>query len=294
MNKPNFFIVGAPKCGTTSLAAWLGEHPEVFMCDPKEPHYFSMDRPDRPPCSAAQYQRFFEGAEESIPVVAEASTSYISSKVAIRKILTYNPDARFAVCLREPAKMAISMHNQRLRTGMEDKRNFLDAWGLQDERARGKALPLLCRSRDYVRYDTLCNVGTQMERMLSVVPREKLFVTVLDDMRNDPKQVYQDILDFLCICDDGRNEFQSLNQSRSLPRVLAVAHVAAGRVKRKLGIRSGTGLLDKIDYTFVKSGESRVCNDVLGMLRSYFRSEVEKLEGLLHRDLSHWKRTGEM
>jgi len=41
--KPNFFIIGAPKCGTTSLATYLGMHPNVFMCSPKEPHYFSTD-----------------------------------------------------------------------------------------------------------------------------------------------------------------------------------------------------------------------------------------------------------
>ena len=40
---PNFFIIGAPKCGTTSLAAWLAEHPAIYMSQIKEPHYFSSD-----------------------------------------------------------------------------------------------------------------------------------------------------------------------------------------------------------------------------------------------------------
>ena len=43
MRSPDFFIVGGPKCGTTSLAAWLGEHPKVFMSSYKEPHYFNTD-----------------------------------------------------------------------------------------------------------------------------------------------------------------------------------------------------------------------------------------------------------
>ena len=46
MNKnkiPNFFIVGAPKCGTTALYEYLSSHPDVFLCDPKEPNYFSCD-----------------------------------------------------------------------------------------------------------------------------------------------------------------------------------------------------------------------------------------------------------
>ena len=40
---PNLFIVGAPKCGTTSLHYWLSQHPEIFMSDPKEPFYFCKD-----------------------------------------------------------------------------------------------------------------------------------------------------------------------------------------------------------------------------------------------------------
>jgi hypothetical protein len=41
--KPNFFIIGAPKCGTTSLSVYLSEHQEIVMSNPKEPHYFSTD-----------------------------------------------------------------------------------------------------------------------------------------------------------------------------------------------------------------------------------------------------------
>ncbi|MCH9035408.1 MAG: sulfotransferase [Planctomycetes bacterium] len=43
MNKPDFFIVGAPKCGTTSLYEYLRQHPEVFMSRIKEPHFFGRD-----------------------------------------------------------------------------------------------------------------------------------------------------------------------------------------------------------------------------------------------------------
>jgi hypothetical protein len=44
MNRPNFFIIGAPKCGTTSLANWLAQHPNVYFSPTKETHYFNNDR----------------------------------------------------------------------------------------------------------------------------------------------------------------------------------------------------------------------------------------------------------
>lgn len=45
MKKPNltYVVIGAPKCGTTTLCNLLGEHPEIFMTDPKEPKFFSQD-----------------------------------------------------------------------------------------------------------------------------------------------------------------------------------------------------------------------------------------------------------
>ena len=47
MKKPNLFIVGAPKCGTTALSEYLRQHPNVFMTNPKEPNFFADDMPKR-------------------------------------------------------------------------------------------------------------------------------------------------------------------------------------------------------------------------------------------------------
>jgi len=43
LTRANVFILGAPKCGSTSLAAWLSQHPDAFVSDPKEPRYFNSD-----------------------------------------------------------------------------------------------------------------------------------------------------------------------------------------------------------------------------------------------------------
>ena len=69
---PNFFIVGAPKCATTSMDYYLGQHPEIFMCPSKEPHYFAEDLyPGDKRCPAERYFGFFEGAE-SEPILGES------------------------------------------------------------------------------------------------------------------------------------------------------------------------------------------------------------------------------
>ncbi|NJO14781.1 MAG: sulfotransferase [Thioploca sp.] len=61
MKKPNFFIVGAPKCGTTALSEYLSSHPNVFMSYPKEPHYFSTDMPNKRSSSSLEdYLQLFK------------------------------------------------------------------------------------------------------------------------------------------------------------------------------------------------------------------------------------------
>ena len=87
MTLPNFFIVGAPKCGTTALHAYLSQHPDVFMSDPKEPHYFGSDldfRYRRRP-SDAQYRSYFAGAGDRRRI-GEASVWYLYSECAADEI----------------------------------------------------------------------------------------------------------------------------------------------------------------------------------------------------------------
>ena len=74
MRKPNFFIVGAPKCGTTALSEYLREHPQVFMSRPKEPHHFATDMPRyRFTKNEADYLDLFSGADDSHTAIGEAS-----------------------------------------------------------------------------------------------------------------------------------------------------------------------------------------------------------------------------
>ena len=116
--RPNFFILGAPKCGTTSLATWLGAHPQVYMSPDKEPHYFNAD--DRHPgvSSLERYEQLFAGAGAEHAAVGEASVWYLYSKVAVANIEEYCQEPRYIVCLRNPVDMAHSLHEQQVVNGI--------------------------------------------------------------------------------------------------------------------------------------------------------------------------------
>ena len=112
MKKPNFFLIGGPKCGTTSLQEYLAQNPKIFMCTPKEPCYFDSDLPwPDSPKTEREYMRLFENANDSHMAVGEASTNYLYSAVAVEKILRFNPCAKFIVMVRNPIDMAISLHS---------------------------------------------------------------------------------------------------------------------------------------------------------------------------------------
>ena len=80
---PNFIVIGAPKCGTTSLCHLLGNHPQVFMSKVKEPHYFGRKDPTK---TLLWYEEHFVGAEDK-KAIGEGSTSSFTS--------TYNTPSRF-------------------------------------------------------------------------------------------------------------------------------------------------------------------------------------------------------
>jgi hypothetical protein len=289
MIKPNFFILGAPKCGTTSLAAWLAEHPRIYMSPTKEPHYFNSDH-KRYLNSLEGYERLFADATENHLAVGEASVWYLYSTTAVPNVLAYNPVARFIVILRNPIDMAPSLHEELVFTGREDVVDFERAWELQEQRRRGENLPRMVVEPKFVQYRDLCSLGQQVERLLGLVPRERVKMILLEDVAKDPAAVYRDVLRFLGVPDDSRAEFAVLNQAktRRWPGLLVVAWLVTS-LKKLLGIERGFGLWTRIDAkNRVERPRTAVSPQMRQTLRNAFAADIALLQRLIGRDLSCW------
>ena len=163
---PDFFLVGAPKCGTTSLAQWLSEHPEVFFSPVKEPHFFNTDASNRKIRSRDAYAALFSGVESRHLAVGEGSVWYLYSDAAVPRILEANSRARFIVMLREPIAMLRSLYLQQRWAGNENAGSLEEAWRLQDARRAGRKVPLLCANPDQLQYGRICSLGWQVDRLL--------------------------------------------------------------------------------------------------------------------------------
>jgi len=290
MKKPDFFILGAPKCGTTSLAAWLAEHPDIYMSPEKEPHFFNTDH-KRYLNSLEGYERLFEGASDRHAAVGEASVWYLSSEDAVANILAYNPAARFIVMLRNPVEMAPSLHEEQVFTGREEVRDFATAWDLQEARKRGHDLPRLTWEPKHLLYGDMCRLGAQLERLFSRVPAERVKMIFIEDLR-DARGVYRDTLSFLGVTDDGRVQFEALNaaKKRRWPFLLHLPRLAIA-FKHALGIEGGLGIWKHIDSrNRIERPRAPIDPAMRRRLTEYFAEDIRKLERVTGRDLSHWVR----
>lgn len=124
---PNFFIVGAPKCGTTAMHIYLRQHPEIFMPEKKESHFFGSDLNsqyfirDR-----EKYLSLFSEAKD-VKRIGEASVWYLYSKQAAYEIKEFSPSASIIIMLRNPVDMLYAQHSQFLYNGNENIASFEDA-----------------------------------------------------------------------------------------------------------------------------------------------------------------------
>ena len=296
MRKPDFFLIGAPKCGTTSVAAWLAEHDQVLMCTPKEPFFFCTDiAAQRAARSWEAYLRLFDGAAGA-RAVGGASTSYLRSRVAVPAILERVPSARFVVCLRNPVDMVASVHAQMLRGVREDERDLAAALALEPERRRGRRLPPGTEEPADLIYTETCALGSQLGRLYEHVDRNSVHLVFMDDLRADPRRVWVDLQAFLGVCDDGRQKFEKKN-TRAMPRSVAASQMLRGLQRAKNRILPGRSL--GIGASLGRALERRATAEETAMtpalradITRRFSAEINKLERLTGRDLSFWRNEG--
>ena len=292
---PNFFIVGAPKCGTTALYAYLRGHPDVFMPDVKEPHYFGSDltfryrrRPDQ-----QQYRSYFAGADGHSRV-GEASIWYLYSSAAAEEIHAAVPGARAVVMVRDPVEMIVAMHSQFVYNGHEDL-PLAEALEAEADRAAGRRIPDSANFPSGLLYRKVASFAEQIERYYSALGRDAVHVVVFDDLKADPAGTYRCVLEFLGVDQGHRPDFEVVNankvaRSTTFRRLLndppewlraPVRAVLPWAIRRRMY----RGLVN----ANIKR-EPRPPSDaaVLQALRADMADGVRQLGTLLRRDLDGW------
>lgn len=286
MKKPNLFIVGAPKCGTTSLYTYLAEHPQIFMSPLQQPQFFAQDRLGnrRRIRGLPEYLDCFAKAREE-EVVGEASVAYFTSELAPYEIKAFSPSAKIIMILRNPVDRAYSFFNYARFHNQEHHVSFEAA--LKAEQTEGP--PFELGYRESAKY------ASHVQRYISVFGRESVHVIIYDDFMEQPSKIYQETLRFLGVRPDARSDFPVLNRGKSArnmalqefvrhpPRILRqFARVVMTQAMRK---RLGN-LVSRVNL--VDAPRPPIDPEFRKQLQREFWEDVEKLGILIGRDLSSW------
>jgi len=296
--KPNFFIVGAPRAGTTSMNGYLRRHPEVFIPYVKEAHFFGADLVKTPHpffvLDKDRYLRLFAAGGKS-RAVGETSVMYLYSRTAAEEIKEFSPEARIVIMLRHPVDMMYSHHSHLYWAGYEDVADFRRALALEPRRRQGHLVPAGANLRQALFYRKTARYSEQISRYLRCFGRDKVHVILYDDLREDTAGVYAEVVSFLGLSPGFQPEFRVANACKKprCPKIMPYIQNPPAWIKRPLGQMLPHNvflwlLLKAAACNTCEFVRPRMPSDLRKELVEEFSPEIERTARLIGRDLSHW------
>lgn len=291
---PNFFIVGAPKCGTTAWTEYLSNHPSIFVPGAKEPHFFNTDQPGFR--WSKDWQSYFDHYRDYAgeKVVVDASVQYLYSEQAARNIAQFEPRARILIMLRSASAFIRSYHNQLLINLDENIEDLREAWEISGQRS-DTDVPAGCRDLSILDYKRVGRFSEQVARYISCFSREQIMVVFMEDWTQEPRALYLRIMDFLGVPDDGRMDFPRIHaakhfSSRTLQRIIQRPPSLLMRVARLIkGLpgMSNVELSEKLRQLNSREGYGTAARDALlaREIDDYFAQDQSRLRDLMRGEL---------
>jgi hypothetical protein len=313
------FIVGAPRCGTTTMARWLQTHPQVLFPFVKEPHFFAQfdlrglnEDQLRHRVEHDFLDHFYPEPTERRTVGADCSVSYLYAPEQLEPVLELWPESRFVVAVRDPMKFLPSLHQRLIFTGDENIRRFEDAWAAVRDRAAGRRIPWSTIEPRWLRYDEAARYGTYVERLFEAVGQERCMVMVFDDLIADPAGQHRRLMDFAGLDQVPAPEFKAEREGKGVryvplqqllkrpPRVLLPYLTSLrfqGRFNKEAGKKAGetapgggSKSLRKrlLKWNRAPDEKRAISIAVQREIQSELKDEVDKLGRLIGRDLGGW------
>jgi hypothetical protein len=290
---PTFLIIGTGRAGTTSLWHYLRQHPDVFMSDPKEPHFFALEGETRWRGPGADwlransvttfdaYVRLFEAAGNSA-AVGEASTLYLSNADCPARIHARLPGAKLIAMLRNPVDVTYAQYLGARRDGWEAA-SFEDAILDEPRRTRDGWVWALLRERAFYH--------RHLTRYLAYFPHTQVRTYLFDDFIAEPMSVVRDVFDFIGVDSSFVPDTSAVLGGTGVPDNLLlrflwrwvgpVRHVVRPYLPQRLRDAAFT----RVHRNLVKPS---MRPETRSALLEGFRPDILALQDLLGRDLSHW------
>lgn len=182
-----FFIVGAPKCGTTAWWSYLANDPDVFLPAVKEVHHYTDDLldVDHKMQDPSYYLTLFREARSG-QLVGQAGVFHLYSRNAAANIKRARPDAKIVAMLRNPVDLMYSFHSQLVYSGEEPITDFREALLAETGRKAGRLPVPATNIHGKLFYRDVAMLDVQVHRYLDIFGPDQLHIVIFDDIRADP------------------------------------------------------------------------------------------------------------
>ena len=191
---PNLFIIGAARCGTTSIHSILGQHPEIHASRWKEPTFFIGTNHQIISNPIAYFNLFNSPKRYRM----ESSQAYLPSPETPSVLRALFPNARFIVSLREPKARAYALYRHMRFIGMEDTASFQHALEIEASRYSSREFDA-SSAWDVSTYLYIKSTlyDDQLAHYFKFFDRKQFYITTLASISKDPERETKRILDFL-------------------------------------------------------------------------------------------------
>ena len=285
--KVDFFIVGAPKAGTTSLYHYLSAHPQVEMSRQKETDYFSdkaiheqgmyyaKNRID----TLDKYESLFV-QKESV-VYGEASVSYLFYENVAEDIKKYNPNAKIIIMLRDPIERAFSHYLMDYRLGL-----ISDSF----ENVLAKISKHKNAHLFYQQYIEVSKYAKQIQRYLDFFKKENILFIDYEDFKKNVSKTVDQVYNFLNISTEFVADINTKHNTFIMPKNKIIRLIYSFVFLRKiLTFLSPTYLVKSIRVLLFKSDKKpELLKETRSLLSIIFNDDIKKMEEVLAKNYSKW------
>jgi len=280
--QPNFFIIGAPRSGTTSLYSYLREVPEVFMSSTKELNFFSPIVSKRNNLRRVKdekkYFKMFKNVKDEI-AVGEASPSYLRDPHAPILIHKTIPNAKIIILLRDPVERSYSHHLLKLKnvynsSFKNDLANYIKS-----------------KDKDSDFFAFIINPSLyyhQVEKYLEIFGSDNVKIIIFEEFVKDVHKCVKDVLKFLNIKSEPPKNIENKYNAYNVPKNKLAAKINYSKfmkgfvvhfIPRKIRIPMREKILRK------KGEKPKLDHKDREILIKLYYDDVQKLENLIGRNL---------
>jgi hypothetical protein len=279
---PNFIIIGAGKCGTTSLHDYLNQHPEIYLCPKKETFFFinsgarENHRQWGSVTTLEEYLALFKNAPET-SILGEISTNYYAYPESAELIYNAIPDVKIIAILRDPSDRAFSSYQMFVRNGHE-QREFHEVVALNEK--------YINRGFYY----------QQLQPFFATFKPDQIKILLFDDLVKNPRAFLKELFEFVGVNSDFVPDITKRGREGGLPKRAwwhklltkqnPVRTAIALLLKLIVPLEKRQQLREKLVKRNISSQKMDV--GIRSQLIDIYRDDINNLQGLIKRDLSSW------